>query len=160
MRQQRDRIRGGIVELERVLDDPRCCRRRGASRSPTCSGPTRPAATPAVELPEPSDPVDAGYGHEPAVPFLPGTRWRRSTTRRSTATASLAPTPGSPFAYNGNGNGSPEPPSPAPWPSQLRTSVDDEQAPPANGYDANARPSEWGRPVFDRPDGDPPPFGR
>lgn len=160
MRQQRDRIRGGIVELERVLDDPTLLQASGRIPLADVLGPNETGRHARVELPEPSDPIDAGYGHEPAVPFLPGNQVASLHDAPVHGHSELAPTPGSPFAYNGNGNGTQEQPGPAPWPSQLRTSVDDEQSPPANGYDANARPSEWGRPVFDRPDDPPTPFGR
>ena len=150
MRQQRDRIAAASASST-AARRPHAAAGVGAHPARRrARGATETGRHARVELPEPSDPVDAGYGHEPAVPFPPGNQVGVAPRRAASRPRELAPTPGSPFAYNGNGNGTPEPPSPAPWPSQLRTAVDDEQSPPADGYDANARPSEWGRPVCDR----------
>jgi cell division initiation protein len=160
MRQQRERIRSGIVELERVLDDPTLLQASGRVPLADVVGPNETGRHARVELPEPTDPGN-GYLHEPAVPFLPGNQVA-SLQEPVHGHSELAPTPASPFAYNANGNGADDAtPVPAPWPSQLRTSIEGER-PPANGFDPNSRPSEWGRPVFDRQDGDPPPppFGR
>jgi DivIVA domain-containing protein len=184
LRQQRDRIRGGISELERVLDDPSLLHPSdGGIALADVVGPNETGRHARVELPEPppapaltgsehdgsgyepGNGYEPGYGHEPAVPFLPGNQVAslQDAPLPARAPSELAPTPYSAFAFNGNGaptNG--EGPVPAAWPSQLRTSVEEEQQ--ANGkdlgFDPGSRPSEWGRPVFDRKDGDPPPFNQ
>ena len=175
LRRQRDRIRGGISELERVLDDPSLLHPSDSGVAlADVVGPNETGRHARVELPEPPPPPAPalagsehgyepgnGYGHEPAVPFLPGNQVAslHEAPLPARGASELASTPSSPYAYNGNGtptNG--EGPVAAPWPSQLRTSVEEEQR--ANGkdlgFDPGSRPSEWGRPVFDRKDGDPP----
>lgn len=171
LRQQRDRIRGGISELERVLDDPSLLQPAGGPALSDVVGPNETGRHARVEIPDPP-PAPAltptgghdagnGYVHEPAVPFLPGNQVAslHEAPLPSRGHGELAPTPASPFAPNGNGvaNGSEAAAfGPAAWPSTLRTSLEGE--PPSNGkeldLDPNSRPSEWGRPVFDRHDGD------
>jgi cell division initiation protein len=186
LRAQRDRMRAGISELERVLDDPNLLQPSDGLALADVVGPNETGRHARVELPEPppapaltpSGPehdggYDAGNGyvHEPAVPFLPGNQVAslHEAPVPARGHSELAPTPSSPFAFNGspsgaNGaaNGSEIPsPGPAAWPSQLRTSLDGDP-PPNGGFDPGSRPSEWGRPVFDRSEGgdQQPPLGR
>jgi DivIVA domain-containing protein len=190
LRQQRERVRAGITELERVLDDPNLLQASGGLALADVVGPNETGRHARVELPEPppapaltpagadrdsgydsSNGYDSGNGyvHEPAVPFLPGNQVAslHEAPLPARGHSELAPTPSSPFAFNGSTNGAANgsangseipAPGPAAWPSQLRTSLDDD---PANGKDAGfdpgSRPSEWGRPVFDRHDGGDPP---
>jgi DivIVA domain-containing protein len=171
LRRQRDQIKGGITELQRVLDDPSLLHPSDGVALADVVGPNETGRHARVELPEPLPPAPVlsgeregnGYGHEPAVPFLPGNQVAslHEAPLPSRQPSELAPTPSSPFAFNGSGsaNGA-EAPVVAPWPSQLRTSLEGEANGKELGFDPGSRPSEWGRPVFDRPDDDPSPFGR
>jgi cell division initiation protein len=201
MREQRDRLRAGISELQRALDDPSTLEPVGPIpltqvESPGQTGrhtrldipgmpmpgglPMRKSSTEREQAPPPN-----GQPHEPAVPFLPGAQIASLQEAPQLPRRPVEPpVTASPFASfpSPNGIGPAADTATSPWPSQLRTSVDearlngarDQGMNGANGHDRaearpgddetiepGGRPSEWGRPVFDRHDeSEPSRFGR
>ncbi|HLM63969.1 MAG TPA: DivIVA domain-containing protein [Acidimicrobiales bacterium] len=183
MSDQRERVRSGIAELERVLDDPSLLQSVPAvpltevERPNRLARPEPPGSVPGPVLPtrqapgEP-EPVNGQGAPDAAVPFLPGAQVASlhdnppPLPARPLAAEAGSAVPVSPFAFNGganavangiSGNGHPEPAGPAHWPSQLRTSLSDDDGPEGGdriGIEPGSRPSEWGRNVFDRDDED------
>jgi DivIVA domain-containing protein len=179
MSDQRERIRSGIAELERVLDDPSLLQSvppvplTEVERPSRLPRPQAPGAMPAPTLPmrnAPSDPdpVNGQGAPDAAVPFLPGAQVASlHDSPPPLPSRPPAAEPVSPFAFNGgahgaanglkgNGHGEAAGP-PAHWPSQLRTSLSDGDGPEGGdriGIEPGSRPSEWGRKVFDRDDED------
>jgi DivIVA domain-containing protein len=204
MREQRDRLRAGISELQRALDDPATLEPVGPIpltqvESPGQTGrhtridipgmpmpgglPMRKSSSEREPAPAPSNGQPHAQPHEPAVPFLPGAQvaslQEAPQLPRRPVEPPVTASPFSSFPSPANGAGSAADNATSPWPSQLRTSVEEarlngtrEQGHNgANGHEARpgddeiiepgSRPSEWGRPVFDRHDeGEPSRFGR
>jgi DivIVA domain-containing protein len=161
--EQRDQLRSGITEMQRLLDDPSALK------------PLPPVALSDIEMPPPLDapepaPVDqfgpadhdGANGRAPVeagAPFGPGAQLAalQEPPVPAPAPADLGPpTQPMPFALSSDGRG--------PWlPSELRPPGDEPlgpppapPAPPATGNgappagaDPNTRPSEWGKAVFD-----------
>jgi DivIVA domain-containing protein len=171
LEEQRQQLRSGISELQRVLDDPAALKPVGPVKLADVERPT-PIELPA---PAPSEPTgvgapapQGGNGHDAVggpPPFAPG---QLAALQESPGGADAGPpTQPVPFAVGGDSRG--------PWlPSELRPQGDEPlgpppapPAPPANGAPAAApdpasRPSEWGRAVFepDNADGERSRFGR
>jgi DivIVA domain-containing protein len=160
---QRNQLRSGINEMQRLLDDPSALK-----PLPPLSLAEVDLPTPPPPAPEPADERNgSGNGHHADAAETPDV-----TTLQETPAAPPAdlgpPTQPVPFALSGDTRGG--------WlPSELR-SPDDEPlgpppAPPAPGADTGApavapdpgsRPSEWGRAVFEPEpaDGEHSRFGR
>ncbi|HEX6568895.1 MAG TPA: DivIVA domain-containing protein [Acidimicrobiales bacterium] len=170
--EQRNQLRSGITEMQRLLDDP------------TALKPLPPVTLAEVERPAPLEPadlaVDAGEpaGHEgtngraPAelgAPFAPGAQLAAMQEPPAPPVDLGPPTQPTPFAVPGDGR--------APWlPSELRSPSDEPLGPPpapqpaGDGIptdgpvtaDPNSRPSEWGKAVFEpgAVEGDNNRFGR
>lgn len=161
--EQREQLRSGITEMQRLLDDPAALK------------PLPPVTLADVEGPAPLDAFDQPVEHAAEAapgegangraplemgppPFAPGAQV--AALQEAPAPPAPAdpgpPTQPIPFAINGDGQ--------APWlPSELRSPPDEPLGPPpapqppggvANGAptvvaDPNSRPSEWGKAVFD-----------
>jgi cell division initiation protein len=131
-----------------------------------------PRASLPMRKPQPAE-LANGNGAEPAdlpTPFLPGSQIAAlqeapPLPSRSPEPSQASPPQPSPFTFTGE----PDPGRPvaSPWPSELRTSVSDAGSPPGDdgqppdgpngavdgiGIEPGSRPSEWGKPVFDRDD--------
>jgi cell division septum initiation protein DivIVA len=178
MRDQRERIRSGINELERVLEDPTLLEPAPPIALTQVEAPGQTGRHSRVEIPMPPSAPSSlpmrkpepevassgnGQSHEPAVPFLPGAPVSVPDAPPLPSRRAPELAPATPFAFNGNGangngavhhgsNGEPATPAPAPWPSQLRTSLADDHGHRDGVIEPGGRPSEWGRPVFDRED--------
>ena len=155
---QRNQLRSGINEMQRLLDDPNALK------------PLPPVTLSEVDLPAPlpvDQPVDDqnGNGHH-AGDVDDATAHVASLQEAPAGPPDLGPpTQPVPFAIAGDGN--------RPWlPSELQGQGDEPLGPPPapagpNGLplappDPNSRPSEWGRAVFepDAENGDRSRFGR
>lgn len=159
--EQRNQLRSGISEMQRLLDDPSALK------------PLPPVKLADVERPTPLPPVEApaagaddrdqngANGRTPAdagSPFGPGAQVAALQEAPPPAVDLGPPTQPVPFALSGDGRG--------PWlPSELRPPGDEPLGPPpapqpvSNGgpavsADPNSRPSEWGKAVFEPADGD------
>jgi DivIVA domain-containing protein len=199
---QRDQVRAGIAELERVLDDPSAFQAvgpppmteierppsrprleppaalpsRGAAPSPAGLGPA-----PALPMRNPQPEIEVANGNngtpDVASPFQLGAQvaaLQEAPPLPSRPKADVPPQPAPFVSFSGGGGGAGPAPAPAPaadpapsvspWPSELRTSLGADEAPPAPddqpvngavegiGIEPGSRPSEWGKPVFDRAD--------
>jgi DivIVA domain-containing protein len=164
--EQRDQLRSGITEMQRLLDDPEALKplppvtlAEVESARPLDTPPPpplesrKPAGAADRDAPNGRMPVDVGS------PFGPGAQV--AALQEPPVPADLGPpTQPVPFAVTGDGRG--------PWlPSELRSPDDEPLGPPppappaplagngaANGnpavaHDPNSRPSEWGKAVFD-----------
>lgn len=171
--EQRNQLRSGITEMQRLLDDPSALKPLPPVALSEVETPA-PFAAPEVPAPAAHDATDheAANGHAPAevaAPFGPGAQVASLQEPPPPAPpADLGPpTQPVPFALSGDGRG--------PWlPSELQVPPDEPlgpapapPAPPAGAGDAatdpNGRPSEWGKAVFDaadRPGGEAARFGR
>ena len=167
--EQRQQLRSGITELQRVLDDPAALKPVGQVTLADVERPTpieRPAASEPASVGAPSP--QGGNGHDTAdaaPPFAPG--HVASLQEPPGPPDAGPPTQPVPFAAGGESRG--------PWlPSELRPQGDEPlgpppapPSPPGNGTPAAApdpasRPSEWGRAVFepDKAEGERSRFGR
>jgi DivIVA domain-containing protein len=165
--EQRQQVRSGISELQRVLDDPAALKPVGPVKLADVERPI-PLEPPAQAEPAPAGAPapQGGNGHDVAdgpPPFAPG---QVAALQESPA----PPTQPVPFAVSGD--------SREPWlPSELRPQGDEPLGPPpappgppapGNGApgaatDPASRPSEWGRAVFEpdkADDGEQSRFGR
>ncbi len=158
--EQRNQLRSGISEMQRLLDDPSALK------------PLPPVKLADVERPAPLPPADAfdsdgdrdqngANGRAPAEvgsPFGPGAQLAALQEGPPPAVDLGPPTQPVPFALSGDARG--------PWlPSELRPPGDEPLGPPpapqsgTNGApavaaDPNSRPSEWGKAVFEQGDAD------
>ena len=175
--EQRNQLRSGITEMQRLLDDPAALK------------PLPPVKLADVERPAPLEPVDAVVDTQGTAdldaanerspiaagsPFGPSMQVAALQEPPAPSADLGPPTQPVPFAVAGDGRG--------PWlPSELRSPGDDPLGPPptppgapqvtGNGTpngdpaviaDPNSRPSEWGKAVFDpdKAEGDRSRFGR
>src|SRR5215207_4135653 len=209
MREQRDRIRSGIAELQRAVDDPSTLEPVGAIPLTQVDAPGQTGRHTRIDIPGMpmpgglpmrksssereaalAPPPSNGQPREPAAPFLPGAQVASLQEAPPLPRRPVEPpVTSSPFSsFPSPTNGTPaDGGATSPWPSQLRTSVDEARADGARGpgvdpghhngpngrdrldasrpddevIDPGGRPSEWGRPVFDRHDeNEPSRFGR
>jgi DivIVA domain-containing protein len=154
--EQRNQLRSGITEMQRLLDDPSALK------------PLPPVALADIERPAPLEPPEApadrdgdadrdgSNGRAPiemGSPFGPGAQVAALQEPPAPPADLGPPTQPVPFALSGEGRG--------PWlPSELRPPADEPLGPPpepqpatnggpAIGADPTTRPSEWGKAVFD-----------
>jgi len=156
--EQRNNIRSGVNELQRLLDDPNALKPVSTPPLADVERPT-PNELPAVEDAE----AEGANGHSPAEV---GAGYGGGNVAALQESPDLGPpTQPVPFALSGEGRG--------PWlPSDLRPVGDEPLGPPppppppagmGNSVpDAAERPSEWGKAVFDpdKADADRTRFGR
>ena len=173
--EQRDQLRSGITEMQRLLDDPAALQPVPAVELSDVESATPPPLPPLESrVPHASEPQGDHEGTngrtpvEVGAPFAPGARVGSLQEPPAPPVDMGPPTQPVPFAVTGDGRG--------PWlPSELQAPADEPlgpaPAPPpppqANGdvtavHDPDSRPSEWGKAVFDpaAADGDRSRFGR
>ena len=172
--EQRNQLRSGITEMQRLLDDPSSLKPLPpVALSDVESSPPRPPLESRVpQASEPPADEEGANGRSPVevgAPFgPPGAQVAALQEQPSPPVDMGPPTQPVPFAVTGDGSG--------PWlPSELRAPADEPlgpaPAPPppplANGdsgavNDPNSRPSEWGKAVFDpaKAEADSSRFGR
>jgi DivIVA domain-containing protein len=147
---QRERLRAGLAELQRVLDDPNTLQPLPPLQLTEVEAPATPSRSPLpMRKPRPGDgQLSGGKGaSEPAAPSMPGAEVAamqegpQPALDRSSTAANTQPMPIT-FA------GADQAPSGSPWPSELHTSVGDR--PEGITIEPGSRPSEWGKRVFDR----------
>lgn len=161
--EQRNQLRSGITEMQRLLDDPSAFKPLAPVTLSDVEAPEpQPQALPPLEsrVPQATDPRsdnDGANGRSPVdvgAPFGPGAQV--AALQEPPAPVDMGPpTQPVPFAVTGDGRG--------PWlPSELRSPADEPLGPApvppppphANGdptlvTDPNSRPSDWGKAVFD-----------
>jgi DivIVA domain-containing protein len=171
--EQREQLRTGISEMQRLLDDPHALKPQPPVHLAEIDHPAPYGMPQAPEAVAPAPLLDHGAngnGHAPpevASPFSQAGGPVASLQEPPAPPVDLGPpTQPVPFALSGDGR--------APWtPSELQPPGDEPLGPlparkpgangaPAVAADPNSRPSEWGKAVFDpdKAEGEHPHFGR